>query len=210
MRLGLIGDAHAEDVRLETAIDWLKRAGVDRFVCVGDVADGYGDLDRTVALLQQHRVATIRGNHDRWLVADEMRALANAQRMSDLRAATQEFFRTLPATLEIESNAGKILVCHGVGENDMRKLVPDAWGYELETNDELHALMRSDYTIAIGGHTHQRMARRFENLVFVNPGTLHRDYEPGFALLDLDQRTIQFADLLDEREVLGTELLSLP
>lgn len=51
MRLGLIGDVHAEDERLAAALEVFAAERVDRALCTGDVVDGHGDIDRTCALL---------------------------------------------------------------------------------------------------------------------------------------------------------------
>src|SRR6185295_16503678 len=52
-KLGVIGDIHAEDRRLETALRWMKKLAVDRVLAVGDLADGYGDLERCCRLLRE-------------------------------------------------------------------------------------------------------------------------------------------------------------
>ena len=49
-RLGVIGDVHAEDARLELALDHLQAAGVDRIICTGDVVDGSGCPERSLRL----------------------------------------------------------------------------------------------------------------------------------------------------------------
>ena len=41
-RIGLIGDVHAEDQRLDTAIDALQAAGCDLLLCTGDLCDWPG------------------------------------------------------------------------------------------------------------------------------------------------------------------------
>src|SRR5689334_16603498 len=67
-RIGLLGDIHTEDARLEHALAEMKRAQVDAIVSVGDIVDGPGDVERCVRLLAQHDVIAVKGNHDRWFV----------------------------------------------------------------------------------------------------------------------------------------------
>jgi predicted phosphodiesterase len=61
-RIGLIGDVHTEAVLLERAIRELHALGADVVFCVGDIANGRGDLARCCDLLQQWNVVTVRGN----------------------------------------------------------------------------------------------------------------------------------------------------
>jgi predicted phosphodiesterase len=76
-RIGILGDVHAEDGLLERAIRELRARGAETILCVGDLADGQGDLDRCCDLLRQHDVLTVRGNHDRWLLSDLAKDLSD-------------------------------------------------------------------------------------------------------------------------------------
>jgi predicted phosphodiesterase len=202
-RIALLGDLHAEDERLALALTWLKGQAIGAIVSVGDLADGHGDLDRCCDMLQGHGVLAVRGNHDRWLLADELRTLSRAHRRPDLRAPTLAFLSALPPTRRLATVRGDLLVCHGVGDDDMIRLRPDDDGYALDSNFALTALLADrSLRLVVGGHTHRRMVRRFTRpggppLVFVNPGTLHRDYESGFAVLDLDRAAVEFIDMVE-------------
>lgn len=202
-RLALFGDLHAEDERLALALTWLKGQPVDALVSVGDIADGHGDLERTCDLLQAHGVLAVRGNHDRWLVADEVRSLSRAHHRADLSAPALAFLSALPPTRRLATARGDLLVCHGVGDDDMIRLRPDDDGYALESNFALTALLADrSLRLVVGGHTHRRMVRSFARpgappLVFVNPGTFHRDDEPGFAVLDLERAAVDFINMVE-------------
>ena len=199
MRLGLIGDVHAEDERLGVAIAALTAERVDRILCSGDIVDGHGDVDRACALLKAHRVVTVRGNHDRWIRDDDMRTLPNAHVMTGLAPESIEVLKALPSTLMLDVPLGKLLLCHGTGSNDMRKLGPDDSGYAISANDDLlKVLFDASVAIMVCGHTHVPMVRRFERgsgkpaLLVVNAGTLAREDKPGFAILDTVARRVDF------------------
>ena len=199
MRFGLIGDVHAEHERLQVALRALGEAGVDRLLCVGDLVDGYGDVDRTCALLAEHQVTTVRGNHDRWIRDDDMRTLPHAHRMTALAPASIALLKSLPSTLTIDLPLGKLLLCHAVGTNDMQKLGPDDSGYAISSNEDLlKVLFDPSIAIMVCGHTHVPMVRRFERgagktpLVVVNAGTLAREDNPGFVILDTEARRGDF------------------
>ncbi len=193
-RFGILGDVHCEDERLEVALRVLEAEGVERVLCVGDIVDGYGDVERTINLLREHDVIAVRGNHERWFVAGEMRNLDDST--ASLSGDAWAWVEALPRTRELQTSAGKLLLCHGIGDDDMGVLRPDTRGYGLQA-----ALMslngRSDLAFVVGGHTHMRMVRTLgTGLVFINPGTLHRNWEAGFGLVDLDERRVMFWDFV--------------
>jgi predicted phosphodiesterase len=205
MRFGLIGDVHAEHERLNVAIAALAAAKVDGILCCGDLVDGHGDVDRVCSTLALHRVTTVRGNHDRWIRADEMRTLPMAHRMTSLTPLSIEMLKTLPRTVTLDVPGGKLLLCHGVGDNDMMRLGPDDAGYAISSNEELlKVLFDATITVMVCGHTHSPMVRRFERgsgklpLVVVNAGTLAREDAPGFAILDTARRRVEFHSIADD------------
>jgi predicted phosphodiesterase len=203
-RFALLGDIHAEDRRLALALTWLKGHPVDAVLAVGDLADGSGDLDRCCSLLAAHRVLGVCGNHDRWLLADELRDLRHAHQAVDLAPATLAYLTALPTTRRLATVRGDLLLGHGVGADDMVRLRPHHTGYDLEANFALAGLLADpSLRLAAGGHTHQRMVRAFARpagppLVFINPGTLHPDHDSGFAVVDLERGQVAYFDLVDQ------------
>lgn len=122
--IGLIGDVHAEDARLQSALDFLASRPLDKVLCVGDIADGRGDLQRCVELLRAHKVLCVRGNHDDWFLNQQARDLPNAQLLEALDQSGRDWMRELPLTQEFETVSGRLLLCHGVGTNYMANLRP--------------------------------------------------------------------------------------
>jgi predicted phosphodiesterase len=211
VRFGLIGDVHAEDERLGVALATLTKAKVDRILCVGNLVDGHGNVDNVCALLARHRVTTVRGNHDRWIRADEKRTRPNAHQMTSLAIESIEMIKTLPRTLVIDLPGGKLLLCHGVGEDDTQGVRPDDRGDAISQNAELlKILFDPSITLMVCGHTHIPMLRRFERgpgqppLIVVNAGTLARQHKPGFVILDVVARRVDFITLADDLSVIPT------
>jgi predicted phosphodiesterase len=191
-RFGVLGDVHCEDERLAVALEVLDGSRVEAILCVGDIVDGFGDVERTVALLRDRNVVTVRGNHERWFLAGEMRNLDDSTQTLSTEAA--EWLNALPPSRELDTPRGKLLLCHGVGDDDMMVLRPDTRGYGLQTALE-PIRDRSDIAIVVGGHTHMRMVRALPSgPTFINPGTLHRKWEAGFGLVDLDTSRALFWD----------------
>lgn len=202
---GVLGDVHAEDVNLERALDAL--GDVDAVLCVGDIVDGPGDLERTVALLRERGVICVAGNHERWFLAGSKRGVPHAH--IDASNAVRAFFAGLPRTRRLATVSGDLLLCHGVGEDDMAELRSDTKGYALAAIEGLRELwFDPELTYMIGGHTHERMVRAFPGLVVINAGTLRRE-APGFVRVDFERREVRCFDLRGG-EVVEVAPLALP
>jgi predicted phosphodiesterase len=209
-RIGLIGDIHCEDVRLAAALAHLHQLGVDRMCAVGDIVDGYGDVNRCCTLLEEHRVLAVAGNHERWILAQSMRELPEATPFANLDPRSREFLTALPRTLRLSTPLGEALLCHGIGEDDMTGVRPGDFGYALETNDALTRAIARGERLILNGHTHRKMVRRIDGLTIINAGTLAHDWDPCFALVDFGQRTVQYFDVDLSGYVLPHRSLELP
>lgn len=215
-RVGIIGDPHGEAELLRVALEFLRAQNPDALLCTGDVIDGGTNVNACVELLQAENVQTVRGNHDRWLFQmpePERLQLPGAAPRESVTSQTRDFLLALPPTREFTTVAGPLLLCHGLGDNDMAKLTPDDYGYAIEANAELQTLLRAPYRFAVGGHTHTRMVRRFANLntggdfTFINAGTLLSTHEfkvPCCAFADLNAQTVTFYNLLPTLREAGT------
>jgi len=192
-RIGAIGDIHCEDKALELTLDFLRGQNLDLVVAVGDIVDGYGDCDRCCDMLRAHGVEAVRGNHDRWFLSGTSLHLRHATESLD--DTNRQWLASLPATRRYSTIAGDLLLCHGVGDDDMVRLLPHS-----APEDLAYALepLRADPTLSfmLGGHTHHRMVRPLGGLTVFNAGTLHRDYCPGFVTLDFEARILEGFDLV--------------
>ncbi len=205
-RVGVIGDVHAAAALLASALELLATHAVDAVVCAGDVVDGPGDADLAVALLRDSGVITVRGNHDRWLLNGELRDLPDAHRLEHLAPDTREWLNRLPPQVRLATPHGELLVCHGLGADDMNRLAPDQFGYSLEVNAALHDLIRQGAPrLVIKGHTHRRAVYTCGPLVVLDAGTLAGHGPPSTSILDLPlQQVISYvwADEWQEAEKL--------
>jgi predicted phosphodiesterase len=184
-RLGLIGDVHAEDSLLAAALTFLEGQSLDLIACTGDLADGPGSVPRCCELLRRKGVVVVAGNHDRWLLNNRMRQLPDATARGRLDGKTRQYLSQRPKTVEVPTIHGMALLCHGLGEDDMATLHPDDYGYAIEQNWALQELLRKRrYRFVLSGHSHHRMVRQIDHLTVVNAGTLKRDHEPGFVMID--------------------------
>jgi len=196
--IGAIGDIHNEHVALQRVLEFLA-GNVDAVLSVGDIVDGPGDANVCCELLRNHGAFVVGGNHERWLLADEMRVLSHADNKMHLQAEHVSWLKQLPKTLEFDTIDGKLMLCHGLGPNDMAMLRPEDSGYAIESNTALEKILyESNVRYVINGHTHQRMVRKIDEITFVNAGTLARFQFPCFCILDLSARQVQFFDLTND------------
>ena len=186
-RLGLIGDVHAQDERLRLAIDHLQELNIETIICTGDIVDGPGDPDACVELLKVHDIQTVRGNHDRWCLEDKARHVPNAHRRESLKTATREYLTALPRQLEIMTSRGKLLLCHGIGNNDLAKVWPGTERMPIERSEALDNLIDAgDFRFVVNGHMHFKTMIHFETLTLINAGTITGIRWPGFTVIDFE------------------------
>lgn len=196
-RFLLIGDVHAEDARLAAAIELGARERVERALCVGDVCDGWGDLDRSVGLLEEAGIVTVRGNHDRWFLRDEMRSLQPVQfRSHHLRAA--EAVRLWLPFLELSTVRGPLLLCHAVGDDDFCMLRETTPLDEIRGKAPWRRIVSAGrFRFVAAGHSHQAMVRTIDDITVLNPGTLKRGEAPCVSVVDLGEGVMTVHDLED-------------
>jgi predicted phosphodiesterase len=181
------------------------RLDLPHVLCTGDLGDGPNDareVDACCAALRRASVLTVAGNHDRWLQDGEMRDLQGATDRDELGADTLAYLASLPPIRELDSPAGRVLLCHGLGKDDMAGVQPFDHGLALDGNEPLQELLRQDrYRYLISGHTHRPMVRALDGLTIINAGTLLGAHTPCCAVADFGARRIQFYDVAEDGTV---------
>lgn len=195
-RVLIIGDVHAEHEALARALDLAARSRVDAVLSVGDVVDGEGDLEASVRLLREAGALCVAGNHERWLFEGTLRSLPGAHKLAHLSDDARAFFASLSKTLAFDTPRGMLLLCHGMGEDDMRGLLPDSSAYDIENHDELQRLLRErTFSFVACGHTHRRMIRSVHGLTVLNAGALPEEDGPSCILADFEEGWAEVHDV---------------
>jgi predicted phosphodiesterase len=208
-RIGVLGDIHAEDASLDVVLRFLEDAGVDQVMSVGDIVDGPGSVDRCCELLMSAGALAVRGNHERWFLAGTMRELPEATQA--VGAEGRAFLASLPRTRRFETVAEPVLLCHGLGDDDMASVAPDENERTIRYNHALAPLIDADKPeIVINGHTHRRSAWSFRKLTVINAGTLYRQHQPCFLIVDLTTREATWFDLDSDLRIARKETQSMP
>jgi len=208
-RIGIIGDVHSENLRLERAIDFLIKNQVDLVICTGDIADGRGDINKSCELLRTHCVVCVRGNHDRWLLNNQARDIPDAHCRNDLTQETISFLEGLAVQERVELPDGELLLCHGVLDRDMDKIWPGTDKTRIERSKALdELLLNGPPRIIVNGHMHYRTLIDFMDCIVINAGSLKGDHA-AISILDIRaDLMIGYSIKDDSIEQLGTASLS--
>jgi putative phosphoesterase len=190
MRLALISDVHANVVALRAVLNDIGSRGVAHIISAGDVVGYYPYPNETIALFQEHDIASIQGNHDRAVLnvrGDGMNLAASSAVLwtaDQLTSQSKAFLASLPSSLIMELDGTITAVFHGAPFD------PDHYIFEDEVEEDL--LRQAGCDLLVLGHTHVPYIRRFAHGTIINPGSVGqpRDGDPDscYALYDTEKR----------------------
>jgi putative phosphoesterase len=203
MRIAVISDIHGNRLALEAVLEDIETHGVDMTVNLGDLVSGPLEPALTADLLLECDFPTVRGNHERALIANGAADLVPVDRfaLADLKPRHLEWFARLPATLSISRD---IYMCHGTPTDDNAPWL-DAWWQGRDTTLPNEAAVAAeaeglDYPVLLCGHTHTARAVRLrDGRLIVNPGSvgLQMVYgSPDARYAILDRRNSQWSVML--------------
>jgi putative phosphoesterase len=175
--VALLSDLHGNLLALDAVLADAARAGVDRIVCLGDVAT-LGPRPREVlARLRELGCPCIEGNHDAFLLdAALIRRYTETPIVvaavdwcrAQLLPDELDFVRTFQRELLLQLESGATLGCyHGTPRSHMEDLLPSATPEAIDVLLDGRAA-----TVLAGGHTHLQMLRQHRGMLVVNPGSV--------------------------------------
>ncbi|HJQ57673.1 MAG TPA: metallophosphoesterase family protein [Vineibacter sp.] len=152
MLIALFGDIHANREAFTACLDDARRAGVDRYVFLGDLV-GYGAdpvwVVEQVADMFDAGAVGVRGNHDAGAL-DPSESMAKLARTAiewtraQLGDAHRAFLARLPITLtEVDR-----LYVHASAA------APDSWIYVRSAREAFQSFRATDQRLTFCGHTH--------------------------------------------------------
>jgi putative phosphoesterase len=193
-RVAVITDIHGNLAALETTLEWIDEAGIERIFCGGDLV-GYGPYPNEVcALIEGRAIPTIYGNYDYAIARDlddcgcayvtehdrELGQQSVAWTLEHTAQPAKDFMRGLPFDLHFEVGGIPVHLVHGSPRKVNEYLFEDkpASLYErLAAAEEDRAL--------VFGHTHKPWVREFDGVLFVNCGSVGKpkDGDPRASLV---------------------------
>lgn len=150
MRYAVLSDVHGNLVALKAVLAELEDAGIDRYLCLGDIV-GYGPRpNQCCDLVRELDMVGIRGNHDEaalnpskaeWFTAPARACILWT--IDQLRDDNLEYLRSLPTERIVDDG---VTICHGS--------IPDPDHYTVTPVDALMSLREMETAITFFGHTH--------------------------------------------------------
>ncbi len=221
MLLAILSDVHANADALRAVLADLRTNGAHHVLCLGDLV-GYNAFPReTLALLRDHEIRSIHGNHDLMALArlpdDGCGRLARKAIQWTRGVLTEDDWWYL-AGLPGEVREQNLLCVHSAPGDPLIRLE-----HAEQFRSEAEALVESDARVSVcfTGHTHRQEivvvtpdgnVQRSRGLdadlprdaiCFVNPGTVghprDRDPRAAYALFDCDTRRVSFRRVVYDR-----------
>ena len=175
MRIAAISDVHGNLPALRAVLADIRRRGCDAIANLGDLASGPLWPEQALELLMALDATTIRGNHERQLLDDDLAAMGESDRFTRPRldARQLDWIAALPAQARID---GEVLLLHGTPGSDtgylLERVDPD--GARAARPDEVAGMLDGiDARLVLCGHSHvPRAIRLGDGRLCVNPGSV--------------------------------------
>ena len=225
MRIGILGDIHANRSALAAVFNALDDEGCDQLICTGDIV-GYGPSPaECVQLLRERDIPCVLGNHDKFatllasprlakLEADTRQVLEWTQSVLDMDAL--RWLAELPLRLDFE----ELTLLHG-------SFGPNRWAYLVNKKNLATSFAHQDVPLAVSGHSHlpvlcQQVEGHPPHMgflrtadvpqdrkVLINPGSVGqpRDRDPRAACAVYDTETAAIRPLRVEYDIAETQAL---
>ena len=182
MRIAVIADVHGNTLALAAVTEDLRRQAPDLVVNLGDLVSGPFDPAGAAEAQMALGAATLRGNHDRWVLEDAPAGYADdALARAALSEKHKAWLAGLPPTLVLAE--GEVFACHGSpAGGDLDYLLDDVSSGRalLDDADAIRSRLAGigAARLVLCGHTHTARIVGLDGLLVVNPGSVGM---PGYA-----------------------------
>lgn len=179
MFLAVLGDVHGNLPALDAVLDAIDERGILTILNTGDAVVGYPWPNEVVDRLREHAVVSVQGEMDRLTVRVSRKAASLQRRMGDeayralqwthdhLRSRTIEYLRDLPLQRTMRIEGIDICLFHGL---------PTKQADSLHEDDDVMHFQRVRESVhvplVICGKSHEAFARKVDDTLFVNPGSV--------------------------------------
>ena len=191
MKIAALSDIHGNLFALDAVLEDVRSRGVDITVNLGDILSGALLPAETAERLMALELPTIRGNHERQVLAGDPERMGPSDRhaFDTLDAAQRAWVAQLPAVLR---PADGVFLCHATPHNDFDCYLEDLVDGELRPAPVGRVEERSrgcDASLILCGHSHiPRVIRLRTGQLVVNPGSVGQprsgDARASYAVWD--------------------------
>ncbi len=200
MRTGIISDIHGDLPSLLMAVEFLKQITVDAMLCAGDLVERGADDHGVLAIVREHNILCVQGNHDENAVRhSELVSHCDEDSLgeSPLSLEAVTFLKELPLTRSFEFGSSRVLLAHATPTDNGAPVFQDSSCSNLSKKFKKD-LARIDAEILIVGHTHFPFDIRYKDKRVLNPGSVcnlqSRDSHTC-GVLDLSDQSLIVFDL---------------
>jgi putative phosphoesterase len=175
MKIAAISDIHGNLFALDAVLADIDRRGVDLIVNLGDILSGPLLPRETADRLMALDLPTIRGNHERQVLASDPNAMGESDRYAfeTITESQRNWLAALPAVLRV---ARDVFLCHATPDSDVDCYLEDIVDGELRPAPLTRIEQRTgtcDASLILCGHSHiPRLSRLASGQVIVNPGSV--------------------------------------
>jgi len=176
MRFAVISDIHGNLRALEAVLARIRELeDIEPVVVAGDLLSGPLEPSETADVLMSLRAPTIRGNHERQLLAcaEAPGGASDQYAFEHTTAAQRAWLATLPATIQLTPD---VLVCHGTPETDLVYLCEEVDGGPVKLSPDAvitERLAGARHPLVVSGHSHHpRTVRLSSGQLVVNAGSV--------------------------------------
>jgi len=175
MKIAALSDIHGNLAALDAVLAEIRSIDVDLIVNLGDILSGALYPSETADRLMPLGFPTIRGNHERQVLAGDRERMGLSDRwaLDCMRPDQRDWIDGLPSTLTIDED---VLLVHGTPDDDltyfMETVTPS--GRREATPAEIHRRAGNVTSkLILCGHTHlQRSMKLADGRLIVNPGSV--------------------------------------
>ena len=178
-RIAIITDIHGNAQALSEVVSDIKSNSVDSIICLGDIATLGPSPRETIEIVRELNCPCLIGNHEEALFAPDKSAQFDLKSemlrdtiywcLSKLTPNDMSFLKRSVNNLKVELPNGKIMLCyHGSIKSSTDSISPKTPDEQLDSLIEFNNALG----VAIGGHTHFQMFRKYRDVAIVNPGSV--------------------------------------
>lgn len=162
MKLGVLGDVHANIEALDEVLEQADRIGISKFLVLGDLVGYYFRPKQVIERIRQLDCYVVKGNHERLLLdlksnrvgLDQVSPRYNKSHkraLDELNDDEFDYLNSLPDMLNFEFNGYRIRATHEAAFPATGYLYPDSARIQLEKSSF------DGYDYVCVGHTHHRL-----------------------------------------------------
>jgi predicted phosphodiesterase len=217
MKLAALSDIHGNLLALDAVLEDVRSRGVDITVNLGDILSGALLPAETAERLMALELPTIRGNHERQVLAGDPERMGPSDRhaFDTLDAAQRAWIAQLPAVLR---PADGVFLCHATPHNDFDCYLEDLVDGELRPApvDRVEERSRGcDAALILCGHSHiPRVMRLRTGQLVVNPGSVgiqaYQGHDPAPHVVEVGSPHARYAILESTPRGWKADLVAVP